>query len=171
MTVYLSIRKEFFHLLKPLIPDSVKILYRAAFSLSDFNKTDADFIVTEIDLLEDYENYIHYPHNRMVLLGGENRELDKIAPLLEKSAKYFSSAKMDEALCYLYQRYHYEKTSRDSLISNDRFKRIIGISKMICQVKHEIEQYAPYEETVTILGESGTGKELVARALHEHSNQ
>ena len=55
MTVYVSLQKDFYQILKPLIPDSVRLLYRSGFSLREYRKTGADFIITEVDLLEDYE--------------------------------------------------------------------------------------------------------------------
>ena len=49
------------------------------------------------------------------------------------------------------------------------FGEIIGNSKALKQVLHQVEQVASTDFTVLILGETGTGKELIARAVHELS--
>ncbi len=52
-----------------------------------------------------------------------------------------------------------------------RFGEIVGGSKVIEQVKRQIEMVAPTDATVLILGETGTGKELVARGIHGMSSR
>ncbi len=49
------------------------------------------------------------------------------------------------------------------------FTEIIGQSKAIARVFHQIEQVAPQNATVLLLGETGTGKGLIARAIHHRS--
>lgn len=51
------------------------------------------------------------------------------------------------------------------------FDEIIGRSKPMLQVLHDISQVADTDATVLILGETGTGKELVARAIHAASRR
>ncbi len=51
------------------------------------------------------------------------------------------------------------------------FSEIIGQSKAIKNVLHQIEQVAPADCPVLILGETGTGKELIARAVHRLSRR
>lgn len=48
---------------------------------------------------------------------------------------------------------------------------IIGSSRSLKQVLHQVETVAPADSTVLLLGETGTGKELIARAIHEHSRR
>jgi PAS domain S-box-containing protein len=48
---------------------------------------------------------------------------------------------------------------------------IVGQSKAIQQVLHQVELVAPTDASVLISGESGTGKELIACAIHEQSNR
>jgi DNA-binding NtrC family response regulator len=47
---------------------------------------------------------------------------------------------------------------------------IIGKSKEIVELRSLIAKIAPTQSSVIVYGESGTGKELVARAIHEQSN-
>ena len=51
------------------------------------------------------------------------------------------------------------------------FEHMIGESKVMQTLFHQIEGVAPTEATVLVLGESGTGKELVALALHRLSKR
>jgi transcriptional regulator with GAF, ATPase, and Fis domain len=49
--------------------------------------------------------------------------------------------------------------------------QIIGQSKGIKRVLHQVEQVAPADCAVLITGETGTGKELVAQAIHRLSRR
>ncbi len=49
------------------------------------------------------------------------------------------------------------------------FGQIIGSSKGMQRVLHQLSLVAPTRSTVLIVGESGTGKELIANALHQNS--
>ncbi len=49
------------------------------------------------------------------------------------------------------------------------FGTIVGASKAMQQVLHQLELVAPTRSSVLIVGESGTGKELIANALHQNS--
>jgi formate hydrogenlyase transcriptional activator len=67
------------------------------------------------------------------------------------------------------------QTERDYLRTEIKlshsFEEIIGQSKAIKNVLHQIEQAAPADCPVLILGETGTGKELIARAVHRLSSR
>jgi len=52
---------------------------------------------------------------------------------------------------------------------NHSFEDILGQSKPLKLLLHQVEQVAPTETSVLIQGETGTGKELIARALHNLS--
>ncbi|MEN8145265.1 MAG: sigma 54-interacting transcriptional regulator [Gemmatimonadota bacterium] len=54
---------------------------------------------------------------------------------------------------------------------NHNFEEIVGESRALRAVLHEVEQVAETEATVLILGETGTGKELIARAIHDLSDR
>jgi DNA-binding NtrC family response regulator len=49
------------------------------------------------------------------------------------------------------------------------FGQIVGASRAMQQVLHQLSLVAPTRSSVLIVGESGTGKELIANALHENS--
>ncbi len=63
------------------------------------------------------------------------------------------------------------ETLRTRLEGHSAFEHMIGESKAMQTLFHQIEGVAPTEATVLILGDSGTGKELVALALHRLSNR
>ncbi|MCC5878388.1 MAG: sigma-54-dependent Fis family transcriptional regulator [Idiomarina sp.] len=54
---------------------------------------------------------------------------------------------------------------------SDRFHGMIGQSRAMRDLYHQITQVANAGSAVLILGESGTGKELVARAIHQQSER
>ncbi len=49
------------------------------------------------------------------------------------------------------------------------FEDIVGSSKALSKVLHQVDKVARSDSTVLILGETGTGKELIARAIHKRS--
>jgi formate hydrogenlyase transcriptional activator len=49
------------------------------------------------------------------------------------------------------------------------FEEMVGNSRALLDVLHQIELVAPTDSTVLVVGETGTGKELIARALHDRS--
>ncbi len=51
------------------------------------------------------------------------------------------------------------------------FDEIIGQSRPIMNLLHEVNLVAKTDSTVLISGETGTGKELIARAIHSASNR
>lgn len=68
----------------------------------------------------------------------------------------------------------FNKLERENIKLRSSLKRkyeLIGNSKVINNIKQQIELIARGDSTVLILGESGTGKELVARAIHSLSER
>ena len=51
------------------------------------------------------------------------------------------------------------------------FDNVVGISKVITEIKETIGRIAPTDIPIMITGASGTGKELVARVVHHHSHR
>lgn len=60
---------------------------------------------------------------------------------------------------------------RQHVAMNYGFDNIVGISKVMAQLKETAQRVAPTDITILITGPSGTGKELFARAIHHHSNR
>ena len=58
---------------------------------------------------------------------------------------------------------------RERLEEKFSFGTIVGASKSMQQVLHQLALVAPTRSSVLIVGESGTGKELIANALHQNS--
>jgi PAS domain S-box-containing protein len=54
-------------------------------------------------------------------------------------------------------------------LGNKPFADIVGVSRRMQEIIHDLPVIAASESNVLIQGESGTGKELVARALHQFS--
>lgn len=64
---------------------------------------------------------------------------------------------------------YYEEELRKIRGAKYSIDNIIGNSKAIKQVKHDIYKAARFSSTVLIEGETGSGKELVAHAIHDLS--
>ena len=64
-----------------------------------------------------------------------------------------------------------QSTERAPTQDKKLFRCLVGKSKAMQVVRHEIEQVAQSSANVLILGQSGTGKEVVARNVHYHSNR
>ncbi len=63
------------------------------------------------------------------------------------------------------------KKLKERISLTDRFPEIIGKSQPMQKIFEMVHSVAPSTATVLIEGESGTGKELIARAIHDNSNQ
>lgn len=60
--------------------------------------------------------------------------------------------------------------SKDNIsVNNNQY--IIGQSKVIREVYHQIDLVAPTDYSVILYGETGTGKEVIARTIHEKSKR
>ena len=59
----------------------------------------------------------------------------------------------------------------DEVTRGHEFKEIVGRSRALAGVLHQVRTVAPTDATVLLLGETGTGKELVARAVHDASRR
>jgi formate hydrogenlyase transcriptional activator len=59
----------------------------------------------------------------------------------------------------------------DEVTRKHEFHEIVGQSRALSAVLHQVRTVAPTDATVLLLGETGTGKELVARAIHGSSRR
>ena len=96
--------------------------------------------------------------------------------LLEQVARPLAIA-IENALAYqqisaLRDRLNDEKVYlEDEVTRGHEFKEIVGQSRALAGVLHQVRTVAPTDATVLLLGETGTGKELVARAIHDTSRR
>jgi formate hydrogenlyase transcriptional activator len=96
--------------------------------------------------------------------------------LLEEVAGQFSVA-LDNALAYTHIEELNSKLAKEKLYLADEirtnyfFEEIIGSSRALQKILHQVEIVAPSDSTVLICGETGTGKELIARAIHNLSGR
>lgn len=60
---------------------------------------------------------------------------------------------------------------QEEIRANYSFDKIIGKSKSLKYVLHQVGQIAPTTSPVIIMGETGTGKEVIANAIHTASNR
>jgi len=113
------------------------------------------------------------------------RERDKITPFiiitaygsingaveaLHKGANHYLPKPIDFDNLLKIISFYIEKQS-DYDEEKEEFAGIIGKSKKIKELFHEISIVSKSDATVLIEGESGTGKELVARAIHKLSKR
>ncbi|MDP3980746.1 MAG: sigma-54 dependent transcriptional regulator [Chlamydiota bacterium] len=83
----------------------------------------------------------------------------------------------EELLFSVERALNYEHMRRENIALKKTLRReqalehIIGNEPSIVQLRNQIAAIAPTKATVLIEGESGTGKELVARAIHDLSQQ
>ncbi|MBT7789752.1 MAG: sigma-54-dependent Fis family transcriptional regulator [Calditrichaeota bacterium] len=63
------------------------------------------------------------------------------------------------------------KKLKQELSIDKRYRKLIGVSKDMQNVFHQIEVVSGSDVSVFIEGESGTGKELIAEAIHYNSNR
>ncbi len=64
-----------------------------------------------------------------------------------------------------------ENQALRSQAHNDRIENISGKSRIVRDLRQQIEQVAPTDAWVLITGDNGTGKEIVAKALHRNSRR
>ena len=81
---------------------------------------------------------------------------DDLSHLIRNATRQISLKEENEAL-------------RENLINLENVEDIIGESKAMKKVLHEVSSVAPSSSSVIITGESGTGKELIAKAIHSNS--
>lgn len=102
-----------------------------------------------------------------------NVELDRAedGEMIFAQARVVVEALQRKDLEYYLQRIKTLEVQVQALEEGSRFHDLIGGSKQMRLVYQTIQQVAATDLTVLIRGETGTGKELVARAVHQCSDQ
>ncbi len=97
-------------------------------------------------------------------LSDDQRFLTMVATLLAQAMS------LHAAVAEEHQRLRLETTRLQKALKRDTrapgLENVVGTSKAMQQVFHEVHQAAPSRATVLLRGESGTGKEAIARAIH-----
>jgi sigma-54 specific flagellar transcriptional regulator A len=98
--------------------------------------------------------------------------LDDAVNVLGKLPVPMNYAKLTELIHHCHQ-YHNKLPSKltNKSSSSAVFRSLVGVSKLMQDVRFLIEQVAATAASVLVLGESGTGKEVVARNIHDLSNR
>jgi PAS domain S-box-containing protein len=98
------------------------------------------------------------------------REAEMLVQIADQVAMAVNNALAFRRMAELRDRLGQEKKYLEDEINLERrFDDVVGESKGLRHVLHEIETVAPTDATVLIQGETGTGKELLARAIHRLS--
>ncbi|MBL8330772.1 MAG: nif-specific transcriptional activator NifA [Rubrivivax sp.] len=103
-------------------------------------------------------------------LSDDQRVLTMVATLLAQAACLHNSVK-DEHERLQRETSRLQKALTPEPSGRHTLENVIGDSKPMQRVFHEVHQAAPSRATVLLRGESGTGKEAVARAIHFHSTR
>lgn len=122
-----------------------------------------------LDLVTDY--YEGLENTRLVLMTGHPRLAEaaksNCPPSVGFLSKPFSAGDLVDCL----ERAIPRSGAARQEDSDDPFKRWVGSSAAMAQVKRQIRSVAPLNTTVFLLGESGTGKEFAAEAIHRLSGR
>jgi formate hydrogenlyase transcriptional activator len=89
----------------------------------------------------------------------------QIAIALENALAFDEIAALKERLSH--ENVYLEEEIRHA----QHFGEIVGESRALKHILHQVNTVAPTDSTVLLLGETGTGKELVARAIHGASQR
>ena len=148
-------------------------LARNSLSEGSFDLVLVDLMLPDgsgLDLVNDY--YEDLEDTRFVLVTGHPRlaEAAKTAcpPSVGFLSKPFSAGDLVDCL---HRAIPATGVTRPEVTSDDPFRRWVGSSAAMAQVKQQIRSVAPLNTTVFLLGESGTGKELAADAIHRLSGR
>ncbi|NNK01270.1 MAG: sigma 54-interacting transcriptional regulator [Desulfatitalea sp.] len=96
--------------------------------------------------------------------------VDRLRLISEVFANALSRKKAEEDLRALKDQLQIDNLYLlDEIKLEHKHHKIVGKSKAIKRVLHQVENVSGTPSTVLILGETGTGKEVVARAIHELS--
>lgn len=148
------------------------------------NEQSVDLVITDLQLSDgngiDLIRLIKqsYPDAESILLTGHGTTESSVAAMQAGAFDYltkpFSNHEFMIRVGKTLERNRMKQeivSLRQHVAMNYGFDNIVGISKLVLQVKETARRIAPTDITVLITGASGTGKELFARAIHHHSDR
>lgn len=85
----------------------------------------------------------------------------------------FKPFNKSQLLYTVYAALHFQRLRRSYIsdLQNSSQSKLVGISKSIRDIRHEIKTTAQIDLPVLITGKSGTGKEIIAHEVHHVSNR
>jgi sigma-54 specific flagellar transcriptional regulator A len=125
--------------------------------------------------------YQQFPGLGILLVTNQNTpDLGMLPPAARASVQVLDEAALNyESMSSALRKAREQKgvaprVLQSKIISNTGsalFRSLSGKSRVIQQIRQQVQQVAKRDVTVLVLGESGTGKEVVARNLHYHSGR
>ncbi len=113
---------------------------------------------------------------KVVIISGQGEKENALRAIGAGAYDFLSKPVEMEELKFLLKRcYHVtqleqEYAAMQRLLGGDSFEGMLGASPQMRPVFETIRKVATADAPVLILGESGTGKEMVAKAIHQRSN-
>jgi two-component system NtrC family response regulator len=112
---------------------------------------------------------------KVVIVSGQG-EKENALRAIGNGAYDFLSKPVEEEVKFLLKRcFHVAQLEKEyatmqQLMGGDSFEGMLGTSAQMRPIFETIRKVATTDAPVLILGESGTGKEMVAKAIHQRSN-
>ena len=113
---------------------------------------------------------------KVVIVSGQGEKENALRAIGNGAYDFLSKPVEMEELKFLLKRcFHVAQLEKEyaamqQLMGGDSFEGMLGASAQMRPIFETIRKVATSDAPVLILGESGTGKEMVARAIHQRSN-
>jgi two-component system NtrC family response regulator len=113
---------------------------------------------------------------KVVIISGQGEKENALRAIGNGAYDFLSKpVEMEEVKFLLKRCFHVAQLEKEyaamqQLMGGDSFEGMLGTSAQMRPIFETIRKVATTDAPVLILGESGTGKEMVARAIHQRSN-
>ena len=113
---------------------------------------------------------------KVVIVSGQGEKENALRAIGNGAYDFLSKpVEMEEVKFLLKRCFHVAQLEKEyatmqQLMGGDSFEGMLGTSAQMRPIFETIRKVATTDAPVLILGESGTGKEMVARAIHQRSN-